>query len=331
MKDTCLAGNVGRDHYASKDSSNLDIPNGAARVDQYSKNAYQENEIVPLASTLQNCTDTNPKPPCHDHRTVDLDYRLRIDWSLWMFKDGHLVYPQGDHFSVGAREPPHNVHAATAPNVCGYLSATPPSSDVATPNHNLPETKGMADRDRAMASTSIGGVAGRQPAAAPPLTPRSSAVKSPLGDSMADGGRSIGATNGETPSVAIGRAPATRVTSPEAIQHRAQGPVIGPDVLNMEQRLLAEGVERTVVERCIEIFKQGVTIGALETQMTTEECKRYGAVGKRFRQLLEMVGGEGMRTRHLCRLCKNKEYRNHRDALRHLLETHFHIGYTCEW
>lgn len=328
MKGTCLAANVGRDHSTSEDSRNLDIPDGAVGVDQYSKNAYQESKTVPLVSVLQNCTDINPEPPYHDRTMDDLDYRLRIDWSLWEFKDGHLVYPQGDHLSVGARaREPHNVHAATAPNMCGNLSATPPAFDVTTPNHSLPEAKGIVGREWAMASTPIGGVAGRHPAAAPPLRPQSSAVKSPIGDGMANGGRSNGATNGKTSGVTTGRAPARRVTRTEA----QGGPVTRPDVLNMEQRLLAEGVERTVVERCIEIFKQGVTIDALETQMTVGESKRYGAVGKRFRQLLEMVGGEGMRTRHLCRLCKNKEYRNHRDALRHLLETHFCIGYTCEW
>lgn len=107
--------------------------------------------------------------------------------------------------------------------------------------------------------------------------------------------------------------------------------ILPVEVLNMERRLLAEGVERTVVELCIEIFKQGVTIDALEAHMTPEESERYGAVGKRFRLLLDMVGEEGMRTRHWCRLCKKKEYKNHRDALRHLLKTHFRIGYTCEW
>ena len=162
------------------------------------------------------------------------------------------------------------------------------------------------------------------------MAPQTSVGKPPIGvDHMVNSGRDIVAPGDETPAVAGGHA---RVASGEA-EHQVQGASVtrSVDVFKMEQRLLAQGVEHTIVDRCVEIFKQGVTIDALEAQMTPEESKEYGAVGKKYRQLLEMAGEEGIMGMYQCRLCRSKCYKHHRDALRHLLKSHFSIGHSCEW
>ena len=117
-----------------------------------------------------------------------------------------------------------------------------------------------------------------------------------------------------------------------------RGPVLPTefegDVVKLKARLLAKGANEQVVEQCDTVFKNGVTIEALEERMTREQCEELGVRdGKKFRLFLELVGGANgqMTGRHRCCLCSpGKEYRNHRDALRHLLKDHFGLGFKCE-
>jgi len=104
------------------------------------------------------------------------------------------------------------------------------------------------------------------------------------------------------------------------------------DVPKLELRLLEKGANKLVVGLCDEVFKNGVTIEALEERMTRKQCERLGVRdGKQFRLFLEFgkaVGANGhMSERHRCRLCPiAKEYKKHRDALRHLLKDHFGLS-----
>ena len=106
------------------------------------------------------------------------------------------------------------------------------------------------------------------------------------------------------------------------------------EVPKLKARLLAKGANRHVVELCDIVFKNGVTIEALEERMTRGQCESLGVRdGKQFRLFLELVGkADGrMAERHQCCLCPpGKEYRNHRDALRHLLKDHFGLSFKCE-
>jgi len=270
----------------------------------------------------------------HTQTMAEPDSSLAMDWQFLGFM-GDLGYPQGGHSSADARPPPHNALAAASTSTRDYPYATPTSDGVAR-NHPLPVTTGVIDKASSRASTLIGGVAeALYPFVEPPMTPPS-VGEPPIGVGyMVNSGRAIVATEDETPAIAGGHAQVGSGSGQAArpSQRQVQGvPVTrSVEVLKMEQRLLAQGVERTIVDRCLEIFKQGVTIDALEAQMTPEESEEYGAVGKKFRQLLEMARAEGTRTTHQCRLCRSEVYKNHRDALRHLLKSHFRIGYSCEW
>ena len=106
------------------------------------------------------------------------------------------------------------------------------------------------------------------------------------------------------------------------------------DVARLKARLLAKGADEQVVGLCDTVFKNGVTIEALEERMTREQCEELGVRdGKKFRVFLELVrGANGQMTgRHRCCLCSpGKAYKNHRDALRHLLKDHFGLGFRCE-
>ena len=107
------------------------------------------------------------------------------------------------------------------------------------------------------------------------------------------------------------------------------------DVSNLKGRLLAKGANREAVGQCDVVFVNGVTIEALEERMTREQSESLGVRdGKKFRLFLELVGKANGRVaeRHRCCLCApGKEYRNHRDALRHLLKDHFGLSFKCEW
>ena len=106
------------------------------------------------------------------------------------------------------------------------------------------------------------------------------------------------------------------------------------EVAKLKRRLLAKGANKQVVELCDAIFENGVTIEALEERMTREQCEGLGVRdGKQFRLFLTLVGGANGRTtgRHRCCLCTpGKVYKNHRDALRHLLKDHFGLSFDCK-
>jgi len=99
------------------------------------------------------------------------------------------------------------------------------------------------------------------------------------------------------------------------------------EVPDLKKRLLAKGAKKQAVERCDVVFENGVTIEALEKRMTREQCEILGVRdGMQFRLFLESLGkADGrMAERHQCCLCPpGKEYKHHRDALRHLLKDHF--------
>jgi len=119
---------------------------------------------------------------------------------------------------------------------------------------------------------------------------------------------------------------------------RGRGPVLPAkfegDVAKLKAWLLAKGANAQVVELCDAVFKNGVTIEALEERMTREQCEGLRVRdGKQFRLFLELVvGANGQMTgQHRCRLCSpGKEYKNHRDALRHLLKDHFGLSFRCK-
>ena len=134
-----------------------------------------------------------------------------------------------------------------------------------------------------------------------------------------------------------------RVMAPNATGRRiligsSRGPVLPiqfeGDVAKLKARLLAKGADAHVVELCDTVFENGVTIQALEERMTREMCEEIGVIdGKRFRLFLKLVEGANgqMTERHRCGLCSpGKEYKNHRDALRHLLKDHFGLSFRCE-
>ena len=118
----------------------------------------------------------------------------------------------------------------------------------------------------------------------------------------------------------------------------SRGPVLPAefegDVAKLKARLLAKGANEQAVELCDIVFKIGVTIEALEERMTREQCEELGVRdGKKFRLFLELVRGANGRVtgRHRCCLCSpGREYKNHRDALRHLLKDHFGLSFRCE-
>ena len=139
-----------------------------------------------------------------------------------------------------------------------------------------------------------------------------------------DEGRIVGTANEDTePGIVIG--PSCDPVLPTEFEG---------DVARLKARLLAKGANEQVVGLCDTIFKNGVTIEALEERMTREQCEELGVRdGKKFRVFLELVRGVNgqMTGRHRCCLCSpGKEYKNHRDALRHLLKDHFGLGFRCE-
>ena len=111
------------------------------------------------------------------------------------------------------------------------------------------------------------------------------------------------------------------------------------NISRLADRLTIQGVGRPVVELCSAIFAQGVSLEALKARMTRKECEKHGLrSGMRYRMLLDvvrMMKGGVLMDRHVCRLCRRggaADYKNHRDALRHLLRDHFGIGFQCtQW
>lgn len=111
------------------------------------------------------------------------------------------------------------------------------------------------------------------------------------------------------------------------------------NISRLADRLTIQGADRPVVELCSAIFAQGVSLKALKERMTRKECEKHGLrSGMRYRMLLHvvrMMKGRVLMDRHVCRLCRPggaADYKNHRDALRHLLRDHFGIGFQCtQW
>ena len=132
--------------------------------------------------------------------------------------------------------------------------------------------------------------------------------------------------------------PANEGTEPRIVIGTSRGPVLPTkfegNIAKLKARLLAKGANEQVVGQCDVVFKNGVTIEALEERMTREKCEELGVRdGKLFRLFLELVRGKDgqMTGRHRCCLCSpGKEYKNHRDALRHLLKDHFGLSFKCE-
>ena len=132
---------------------------------------------------------------------------------------------------------------------------------------------------------------------------------------------------------------ANKDVEPRIVIGSSRGPVLSIEfegnVAALKARLISQGANKEVVELCDSIFEDGVTIEALEKRMTREQCEGLGVRdGKQFRLFLELVvGGNGHMTgRHRCCLCSpGKEYKTHRDALRHLLKDHFGLSFGCKW
>jgi len=119
---------------------------------------------------------------------------------------------------------------------------------------------------------------------------------------------------------------------PTMVIGTSRGPVLPVefegDIPKLKARLLAKGANKQVVERCDTVFENGVNIEALEARLTRDECEELGVPGgKKFRLFLKLIVGG----RHRCRLCSpGKEYKTHRNALRHLLKDHFGLSFRCE-
>jgi hypothetical protein len=162
----------------------------------------------------------------------------------------------------------------------------------------------------------------------------SNSVSPGMGTNTGNAGRSTDVDVGEG-GIANTRSGVQADRRPSGVG-RARGPVrpVGfeGNTAKLKARLLSKGADETVVELCDEVFKNGVTIEALEERMTREQCEGLGVRdGKQFRQFLETAGRANGRMAHRCRLCpRGKEYKNHRDALRHLLKDHFGLSFNCE-
>ena len=121
----------------------------------------------------------------------------------------------------------------------------------------------------------------------------------------------------------------------------SNGPSCGPllpvepedHIGRLKVRLLANGGDAEVVGFCDEVFQDGIiTIEKLQERLTRDQCIRNNLRdGKRFQMFLDKVGVMGG-TKNVCRLCSDDNaavYRNHRDALRHLLKDHFGLYFLC--
>jgi len=125
------------------------------------------------------------------------------------------------------------------------------------------------------------------------------------------------------------------VTPPTAT-HRSRGPILPVDaednIARLKSRLLEHGADVEAVKLCDEVFKAGVTKGALQRRLTRDQCRRLRLKdGKQFQLFLEKVEVMGA-TKNCCRLCPVNDaivYKKHRDALRHLFKEHFGLWFEC--
>src|SRR5260221_12869481 len=112
-----------------------------------------------------------------------------------------------------------------------------------------------------------------------------------------------------------------RSTNPWGVTRLSLPEEFEGDIPKLKARLLAKGANKEAVGLCDTVFQNGVTIEALEERMTREQCESlHVRDGKKFRLFLELVGRVNGKkiANHRCRLCSpGKEYKNHRDALRH--------------
>jgi len=106
------------------------------------------------------------------------------------------------------------------------------------------------------------------------------------------------------------------------------------NVTRLKVRLVEGGAAVEAVDLCDDVFKDGMTREALERRLTHAQCRRLDLRdGKTFQLFLgkdEVMGG----TRNRCRLCPRHDamlYKNHRDALRHLLKDHFGLPFECTY
>jgi hypothetical protein len=103
------------------------------------------------------------------------------------------------------------------------------------------------------------------------------------------------------------------------------------DIARLKSRLRKNGADGEAVDFCDDVFKDGVSTGALEKRLTREECTTLGVQdGKKFQRFLEKVTVSGG-TKNRWRLCRGDAvlYKNHRDALRHFLKDHFGLWFGC--
>jgi len=110
-------------------------------------------------------------------------------------------------------------------------------------------------------------------------------------------------------------------------------PCTEKDLRKLKAHLFDNHASREVVDSLDEVFKDGVTIEALESRLTREQCEGLGLRdGKRYQILLERVEGRVVsETKYRCRLCPSDAggYKNHRGALRHLSKNHFGLSFKC--
>ena len=147
----------------------------------------------------------------------------------------------------------------------------------------------------------------------------------------------LGAYDGGPERTARG-SQARRSRVPPTATGRSRGPLLPVDpednVTRLKARLIEGGASVEAVDLCDEIFKDGVSRGALERRLTHSQCIKLGhRDGKNFQVFLEkveVVGG----TKHRCRLCPRNdamEYKKPRDALRHFLKGHFGLPFECAY
>lgn len=134
-------------------------------------------------------------------------------------------------------------------------------------------------------------------------------------------------TSSAVPSGQGGSTPVTSIPSGTPVEYEG-------DLAILKARLLANGANEQVVELCDSIFNNGVTIEALEKQMTREQCNGLGIRhGKQFRLFLQSVGeaNDWLNGLYRCCLCSpDKGSWDNHHALRHLLKDHFGLSFQCE-